>query len=339
MRSWWFLLVLVLPLAAVQTNQTIDDASPLVQKTAPSNCPNCTDAKFWGLDTSRLFDHTFSVFTELELNFTGTGLYMFIVVPSTDNQTGFDFTMDGVAFARRFNTAPQKTPQYNVSAYTNTSIPNGPHTFRMGMSTDFDLGFFDYAIFTSDDPDPIASSSSQTPGPGTPTGSSRTSTPHKKRPVTEIAGGVVGGAALLLVFFVGLMFESGSPSSNALIISKEAVTPAPDAMPPAQPPQVNSAAPPSEQDNAGVTAEQFRILQEELQQLRQRIEGSSTTVSATRSESPGRSLSTMKREQTRALVEHARGSGVTDTLVHTNSGLRLTAGRVADDPPPTYVAD
>jgi hypothetical protein len=69
------------------------------------------------------------------------------------------------------------------------------------------------------------------------------------------------------------------------------------------------------------------------------IEGSSAEGSE--SASRARSLSMMKRDQTRALHDHERGVGVgvSDTLVHTDSGLRLTAGRVVDEVPPSYVAD
>lgn len=69
------------------------------------------------------------------------------------------------------------------------------------------------------------------------------------------------------------------------------------------------------------------------------MEGSSAKGSE--SASRARSLSMMKRDQTRALQdhEHSVGVGVSDTLVHTDSGLRLTAGRVVDEVPPSYVAD
>lgn len=69
------------------------------------------------------------------------------------------------------------------------------------------------------------------------------------------------------------------------------------------------------------------------------MEGSSaeTWESASRA----RSLSMMKRDQIRALQDDERGVGVgvSDTLVHTDSGLRLTAGRVVDEVPPSYVVD
>ncbi|KAJ6568668.1 hypothetical protein B0H19DRAFT_1133759 [Mycena capillaripes] len=68
-------------------------------------------------------------------------------------------------------------------------------------------------------------------------------------------------------------------------------------------------------------------------------EGSGAEGSESASRAP--SLEMMKRDQTRALQDHQRGVGVgvRDMLVHTDSGLRLMAGRVVDEVPPSYVAD
>ncbi|KAJ7662714.1 hypothetical protein DFH06DRAFT_357154 [Mycena polygramma] len=95
---------------------------------------------------------------------------------------------------------------------------------------------------------------------------------------------------------------------------------------------------PSEQEDVGL-AEQMRLLKEEVQQLRQQVRGNSSTPADSSTPPLGRSLSTMKREQTRALQQQGRGStDVTDTLMYTESGVRLTAGRAEDDLPPSYVA-
>ncbi|KAJ6522218.1 hypothetical protein DFH09DRAFT_1330697 [Mycena vulgaris] len=53
----------------------------------------------------------------------------------------------------------------------------------------------------------------------------------------------------------------------------------------------------------------------------------------------GCSLSKMKREQVRVVRETQAGYETADAFVHTDGGLQLTAGRVVDDLPPTYVAD
>jgi hypothetical protein len=90
-----------------------------------------------------------------------------------------------------------------------------------------------------------------------------------------------------------------------------------------------------EQDSVGI-AEQLRAL--EVQLPKQHAEGS--TARSETNVSVGRSLSTMKREQTRVVQNQAGySSGVVDSLVHGDSGLRLTAGRMVDELPPTYVAE
>ncbi|KAJ7261023.1 hypothetical protein C8J57DRAFT_1232584 [Mycena rebaudengoi] len=91
-------------------------------------------------------------------------------------------------------------------------------------------------------------------------------------------------------------------------------------------------------------AEQMRLLNAKVERLEvERIEEASTSGSTTSpgGSSLGRSLSTMKSEQTRMLRSHnGYDDGATDSLSHTDSGLRLTAGRIADEaPPPTYQAD
>jgi hypothetical protein len=74
------------------------------------------------------------------------------------------------------------------------------------------------------------------------------------------------------------------------------------------------------------------MLREHVQQLEQRV-GSSAGDPAVR-----RSLSTMKREQTRVVRENEESYRGVDSLVHTDSGLRLTPGRV-NELPPNYAAD
>jgi hypothetical protein len=50
-----------------------------------------------------------------------------------------------------------------------------------------------------------------------------------------------------------------------------------------------------------------------------------------------RSLSTMKRDQSRAL--RATNPTATNTIVHTDSGVRLTAGPAQEEIPPQYAPD
>jgi hypothetical protein len=77
--------------AAAQNNHTIDDASPLVQKKLWDGCllsSNCSDPAFWSLDSSRLYDHTFTPFSDVEFNFTGASRcsHSYILHDTTDIQ-------------------------------------------------------------------------------------------------------------------------------------------------------------------------------------------------------------------------------------------------------------
>jgi hypothetical protein len=86
--------------------------------------------------------------------------------------------------------------------------------------------------------------------------------------------------------------------------------------------------------------EEVRLLREKVQ----RLEANTAAVSdSAAGSSVTRSLSTMKTEQTRALHEGHRVyrdvSEVRDSLVETDSGLRLMADVVGNPPPPLYQAD
>ncbi|KAJ6560082.1 hypothetical protein B0H19DRAFT_1146434 [Mycena capillaripes] len=83
-------------------------------------------------------------------------------------------------------------------------------------------------------------------------------------------------------------------------------------------------------DVAAALAAQVRALEAEVQRLKSMTqrEESNTAGSDT---IPSRSLSTMKRAQTRAVRDHQDGYTGADALVHTDSGLRLKADRVVNE--------
>ncbi|KAJ7618203.1 hypothetical protein DFH06DRAFT_100050 [Mycena polygramma] len=357
MRSFWFLLVPVLLVAAGQTNHTLDDANTQVEY-LPSgsvgmSCDGCSDAdnlKIWALDASKLQSGTFSAFpppgdnigdTGMQFSFTGTGVYIFLALspyqPVTESPTAaLQFFLDDVLVGTN-NSLPTTAPsQYNISVYANNSIPNAFHTFRMGITGQV---LFDYAVYTSDDDDPTSpsqtsTSTSTSSSPAAPRMSS-SSTAQKKPPVATIAGAAVGAVASIAILLLGLIIVRRARRNNG----RGPDTPAMEESGPASTDAFFTA---TTRGPEPLSAEQFRILQQQVQRLEQRVEGSVSAGSETTS--LGRSLSTMKREQTRALQEHGQGMHITDTLVHTDSGLRLTAGRgadegVVDELPPTYVAD
>ncbi|KAJ6451867.1 hypothetical protein C8R47DRAFT_290859 [Mycena vitilis] len=366
--SLWLLIVPVLVAAAGQTNHTIDDASALVSYLpggldgmACGGCNSTTSLDQWSLDGSKLKDGTFSVFlpppipfggdTAMEFNFTGTAVYIFLAFEPISTLTpeptaALEFFLDGVLVGTRNNIPNNSPAQYNIPAYSNSSVPNGSHTFRMGVPGPV---IFDYAVYTSND-DEVVSSGTSGALPSSTTGlssasgseasSSSTVTPHissgsiaqKKAPVAAIAGGVVGAIVLLFGLVVGFLLMRRTQHRN----NKWRNTPSMEEESTAGlfVPVTTS---PAVQEE--IAAERFHVLQQQVQRLEQRVEGSSSAGSDTAS--LGRSLSGMKREQTRAL----QGSGrtITDNLVYTDSGLRLTAGRaeerVVEELPPTYVAD
>ncbi|KAJ7662716.1 hypothetical protein DFH06DRAFT_1190672 [Mycena polygramma] len=415
MRVLWLLWLRVLTVIAVPKNNTIDDASGLVNYLGSSmfcaQCPAETlDAavEHYNFNAREIHNDTLSSFQinvggQLEFNFTGTALYIFLALPEQNTWPPLRFSLDGIQVGSRDpgNPSSVSIAAYNVSVYSNSSIPDGAHTFRMDVAAGVSgqIFFFDYAIYTSNDPDP--SSSSVSLSSGTTLSSSSVSqssgttlpssshtlpisadAPKKKPPVGAIAGAVIGAVALICMLVVGLIFarrmkrkrrnildldRSGPPSTETLGFSKEPIAPpvmgdaelpSPDVLgvskvdtpaagtdvlslassAPVEPPQPKEPIIPTEHDEPGVK-EEVRALREELQQLKQQMQGGINAAAGSDNTSLSRSLSTMKREQTQALQQHGLGSHVTDALVHTDSGLRLTAGRAVDELPPTYVAD
>ncbi|KAJ6628078.1 hypothetical protein B0H10DRAFT_1991486 [Mycena sp. CBHHK59/15] len=166
----------------------------------------------------------------------------------------------------------------------------------------------------------------------------------KKPPVVAIAGGTVGGVAAVLAFLSTLLLCRSSRyrhAKNSPSIEEAPLPPLGGAVMPietAEQPQANNFVVAPDQDAAAL-ADQVHMLKEQVQRLEaERAEGC-TSSAGSDTASVSRSLSTMKREQRRVVRDHQDGYTVADSLVHTDSGLRLTAGRVIDELPPTYAAD
>ncbi|KAJ7653917.1 hypothetical protein DFH06DRAFT_1416674 [Mycena polygramma] len=371
MRLLWLMLVPVLFAAAGPTNHTVDDASPqwiINPGPNPMICYACTDTKY-GLDPTKLNNGTFAQFPWATAP-PRTAIYVFVPVQAINNpllpsMEGMFFELDGVDVGNYTPPTPWPSePQYNVSAFAKTGLTDATHTIILSVPNG---GMLDYVVYTSNEPD-VASSSSSASQPGsTPTTVSSSaqlsptrgapqissgSTGKKKPRTAAIAGGVVGGIAAISIFLVGLLLVSRARRNKG--------QKTPGAKPPATDPSVQSkepvqleaeapfvaaelsrgqesATPASGRDDHGLT-EQVRLLTDEVQRLRQRVDGSSTTASDR--DSLSRSISTIKREQTQVLHQHGQlGTHVTDSLIRTDSGIRLTAGRAEEDLPPTYDAD
>ncbi|KAF8193549.1 hypothetical protein K438DRAFT_1828837 [Mycena galopus ATCC 62051] len=194
----------------------------------------------------------------------------------------------------------------------------------------------------------LATSTSNPPVAGTPA-----PLPKKKLPLGAIAGGTLAGCALLGVLGTVLLCRRRlRPRSRDVSPSIEeaplpplggAVTTIPKEGTEngANLAVVHEEISPGDQ-TATALAAQVRALEAQVQQLMtERTERGAPTDSTAGSDVslPARSLSTMKREQTRAVRNHQEGYSGADALLHTDSGLRLTAGRIVDELPPTYAAE
>ncbi|KAJ7156518.1 hypothetical protein C8R43DRAFT_1183883 [Mycena crocata] len=364
---WLVLLIAARGISAVLTNYTVDDADPRIQWFGGDclSCSGCTGfvAQKLGFDPQQLHNGTVSWYEPggpgsgcadggraLEFNFTGSALYVFFaerdVLPNS--LQGLSFRVDG------FRIPPTDFPSnstgtvYNELGYHNTAMPDGNHSLTIVVG-ESDQMFLDYLIVSFDDGTPapgpsntLSSSSTQPSGPSISTSqtSSFPSTPasggtQKGVPVGAIVGGVIGGIAIILAFVIGLIWSRRGKGTQPGSIEK------------ALPPALNSqhGATPEENtfsaDEIPTAATRLEILKEEVRRLEEQAGGSSTAGSdtmSTASVSVGRSLSTMKRHQTRALQNHQYGYA-RDSLVHTDSGLRLSAATDVDELPPTYLAD
>ncbi|KAJ7451364.1 hypothetical protein FB451DRAFT_707408 [Mycena latifolia] len=333
----------------VPTNHTIDDAGPLVEWVPDTQglCIGCGGSSF---DASQLHNGTVTEFANttpnqwtLGFNFTGTAIYIFFALPSDAAPQAGGFRLDTTQLGIFDFTSPGTDGQYNMLAYSNTSIPDGTHRFFIDVSPSQQVNF-DYAIYTSNDP---ASSPTATTAPA-----DQIST-HQQS-MAAVAGGTVGvlvllGIAVALVFFCfhGRKRQKlGRVAAETKVLSSDHI--GSTQSPRATPRQRHNVRVDLEVgavllDNSDTdTAGEVERLRAQIQRLvAERGEGGVSSVASTDATAGARrSLSTMKRAQTQAIREHETGYAMAaDTLVHTDSGLRLTAGRVVEELPPTYVPE
>ncbi|KAJ7757333.1 hypothetical protein DFH07DRAFT_772816 [Mycena maculata] len=352
---WYFSLLMLA--SAVLTNHTIDDQAPAGVTYIPAATTSLTllNPALGGphdtqnFNPTQLFNGTVSYFPSIgisnssiiEVNFTGNAIYVFAAVPSlalsgnplvTNTSVECQFLLDRIRVGGYSKTSDPGI--YNVAVYANSSIPDGPHSLRMVIpagNIQEDYFAFDYAVYTSDDPDPTSigvSSTSSNDGRSTSTSSMSSSsvaapfTEKKKKMI--VVGAVVGGIGGLFNGQEDLEKETPTAPADAGTSEDDSLLDA-----------AQSTDVPAPSDPAAVALPQeLRTLTEGFERYRQHAEGSSTTRSETAS--VRRSLSVMKRDQTLAVLNHQEGYA----LVHTDSGLRLSAGRpVVDELPPTYTED
>ncbi|KAJ7658267.1 hypothetical protein DFH06DRAFT_1196487 [Mycena polygramma] len=319
-------------------NITIDDTSPLFDYSGVQIISRCTPAlscNNQGIDAKKCLNSSLTIAGggTVILNFTGTAIYVFWVAHNDYLHT--TFSLDNVVQKHIDGTpSPEGEPAvYNVTVFQATDLTQGPHLFDMSGDGDMSL---DYAVITTNSD--VASSagfsstgSVPTSGGTTPTSNAAspdsTSNTHDQ-PSTHstlttgaIAGVAVGAVATCAMIGIGLFLclRAKRPSRDP-----------PHQSAPPDIPGAEAADLAAEMRMVRAQMEHLAAQQQAIHQVNHRASLFSDTES-----SATRSLSTMKRDQTRVL--HATNSMATDSLVHTDGGLRLTAGSAMDEAPPEYV--
>ncbi|KAJ6503551.1 hypothetical protein C8R45DRAFT_1209272 [Mycena sanguinolenta] len=357
----FFLLPLLLSFATAAsanlTNHTIDDTDPSVTSANLGGlCRNCdfNQTELLPLYKGSATSLNPPVLDEPEstmvISFTGVAVYVYLAKPFgfPSNAT---FRLDGKSLASQFE-ASNEIAQYNDLALQAVNLASERHILEILRGQDATF-YFDYYIFTSDDSAPNTTSVPSLATSATasrPSATSPLDTSHapsrSESSVAAIAGGVVGGIVLLCVllsvFLLCRRRRSRTTTSPAMIeayaADNQAISKPRTGFLPPGPTKAGSQTPSSEGNENPF--EVIRSLQENVQRLEQRL----GEASAGEAGGLTRSLSTLKREQTRAVQDNQPTYDGTQTFTHTDSGLRLTAGgggrgRVLEELPPTYEED
>ncbi|KAJ7116474.1 hypothetical protein C8R44DRAFT_792646 [Mycena epipterygia] len=184
MRYLWVVVLLIGAVHAGLMNHTIDDTSPsIVYSHIPfQRCTSITCQASW---TAGLYNGS-STITEgpITFSFIGNALYVFLAIFGTCT-----FNLDGNTVGTLNTTVPVVLFGPGESegvhpVYTNTSIPDGPHTL---MITPLDISpgnptfiEFDYLVYTANSP--------------------------RKSHVGAIIGGVIGGLVLTVGMLIAAFF-------------------------------------------------------------------------------------------------------------------------------------
>ncbi|KAF7369098.1 hypothetical protein MVEN_00237000 [Mycena venus] len=225
---------------AASVNRTIDDtfgdpATGLNPTFGPSGWRANNFCKFvpihmkcgdWAPNDSFTFKHTYhftySASTYLSLQFTGTAIYVYtLLINSTEHGLGNEAAFGGAGFTAQVDggrtevgqidpTEVTILPAYNVLLYSKIGLENTTHNLTI-RPVESELLFFDYAVYTFEEPDSAPSSSSSSGptlvsvstsfSPSSPSAASSSfpaiAAVKKKKLAGPIAGGVIGGLILL----------------------------------------------------------------------------------------------------------------------------------------------
>ncbi|KAJ6473435.1 hypothetical protein C8R47DRAFT_1145503 [Mycena vitilis] len=181
-------------------------------------CVGCVESlEGFVIERDKVENGTLSVFSAaggaMEFNFTGTAIYIFLVISAKLNPSALTFSLDGYEVGSSREDTPT-TAEYNVTVYTNTSIPDGAHAFQMNV-LEFQASVLEkntltilitYAVYTSNDLD------SGSPNP--------TSSPHQVLKCKPLVGSIAGAGAVPLIsmFIVGLIFVRRARRRNTQVV-------------------------------------------------------------------------------------------------------------------------
>ncbi|KAJ7131927.1 hypothetical protein C8R46DRAFT_1327015 [Mycena filopes] len=224
LSPWITLLVLFLiieypTLTAGQANRTLDDFSPQITYT-PASAVTHLDTT--GFDPTKLYNGTIGVMNgssstegvNMTMHFTGTAVWLFLAQPSTTDGFGTAFTvfLDGAQVDDVGEGSVPGDAAYADLGYSNTKLPPGPHSIVMASDPGLPL-YFDYGVFTSNNPDPetsippvlplpssSAASSAASKTTGTPASASQSGVVPKKTGTSHVAAiaGATAGATVLI---------------------------------------------------------------------------------------------------------------------------------------------
>ncbi|KAJ6492149.1 hypothetical protein C8R45DRAFT_990494, partial [Mycena sanguinolenta] len=145
------------PTSEAQANRTVDDFSPQITYTPAADVTHDTT----GFDVTKLYNGTIAVMTptdtdpvvNMTLQFTGTAIWLFTGKPQTSGtfSDGYTVYLDGAEVDDVADVDLQHPAEYGNVAYSNDALKLGSHTVTLAADSPL---YFDYAIFTSNDPTP-----------------------------------------------------------------------------------------------------------------------------------------------------------------------------------------
>ncbi|KAK7036220.1 hypothetical protein R3P38DRAFT_2911038 [Favolaschia claudopus] len=212
------LLSLCPTFTTAQANRTIDDFSPQIIYSPASGV---THTNLTGFDITKLYNGTIGVMNgtaaavNMTLKFTGTAIWLFLAKPETKDTfvTGYTIFLDGAEVNDAASVDENTDPEYGSVGYSNDKLQLGPHIVTLQATED--PVYFDYAVFTSNNPNPettippvqpppSSASSSASPAKNTNAHSSGSAPPQpsaaslKTKPRIALYAGVAAAAILVL---------------------------------------------------------------------------------------------------------------------------------------------